>query len=96
MANEVRLIDANDGALLERKSICYESLQAPRFSAWAAGAGGRLRAEMESAYASVAEEIQRMLAGEQTRAKVDEVDPCSRLVAKAEEGPVTPIEPEGR
>ena len=79
MANQVRVVRALDGAVVEQRSLCYASTSTPEFSEWAAAEGTLLKEELEKAYTRTADDIQLMLAGELDATDTEEQNLCVAL-----------------
>ncbi len=94
MANRIRVLGGDDGAVLKDRPLCYASNDSPEFSTWATDNSKRLRAELDTAYATTAETILLILAGEAYSTSSENNRLCDALMEIVERRAATPNEPE--
>lgn len=86
MANQMRVVRAEDGSVLKQAPLCYASRAAHNFSSWAVDEGKRLKHEMESAYSRVAQDVLMILAGDKDSAGTTEAKAlCAKLSETADQ-----------
>ena len=80
VANKMRVIQRADGTVLKEAPLCYASRDTHNFSDWASDNGKRLKYEVETAYARIAQDVLMILAEDKNSAGTTEaITLCARL-----------------
>jgi hypothetical protein len=94
MANRIRVLNGDDGTVLQDRPLCYASSDSPEFSVWAVDNNKRLRTELDTAYADTAETILLILAGEAYSTSSKNNQLCDALTELVERHLAAPNEPD--
>jgi TPR repeat protein len=80
MSSRVQVRRAIDSVILKDRTLCYASSDTPKFSQWAADEGQRIREELVTAYASIADTILLILADQAYSTNTRNNELCEALL----------------